>query len=111
MGPMRLGDDHELMCPGCGSEHLHHEAVTVFSRYEDQDTVALTTITPATREQSSITTVETTDGHGNPSGRRHGLRIRFSCEGCGGVFGLTMAQHKGQTFVEWEATPKASAKV
>ena len=101
MDSFRVGDGGELCCPGCGSINLHHGFVKVFSRDEDQTEVVVTTISPASREAASVTSIETTKGHGNPSARRHGLRIRFTCELCPGVFDLTIAQHKGITYVAW----------
>ncbi|MFN9095909.1 MAG: hypothetical protein ACK5WN_16585 [Alphaproteobacteria bacterium] len=101
MASFRVGDDGELCCPGCGSINLHHGFVKVFSRDEDQTEVVVTTVSPASREAASVTSIETTKGHGNPSARRHGLRIRFTCELCPGVFDLTFAQHKGTTYAAW----------
>ena len=46
----------------------------------------------------------------NPSIRRHGMAIAFSCEHCGDGFELTIAQHKGSTEFAWRlAKPGASA--
>jgi hypothetical protein len=102
MASIQVSEDAQLYCPGCGSVNLHHELVTVFNRREDQSAVVVTTISPAGYEEPSITTVMTTAGYGNPSARRHGLRIRFTCEQCPGVFDLTLAQHKGTTFLTWD---------
>lgn len=101
MVSFRVGDSGELYCPGCGSMNLQHEFVTVFSRYEDQTEVVVTTISPASRETPSVTSIETTKGQGNPSARRHGLRISFTCENCPSDFNFTFAQHKGTTYVAW----------
>jgi hypothetical protein len=37
---------------------------------------------------------------GNPSIRRHGLSVHLQCENCSKVSVLTIAQHKGETFVD-----------
>lgn len=99
---IKEGFDGELLCPGCGSINLHHGLVTIFSRYEDQENVAVTTVTTASRERASVTSVETTAGKDNPSARRHGLNIRFRCEQCPGEFELGIAQHKGSTYLNWK---------
>ena len=87
-----------MTCPSCGFNYLHHEQVEVFPRpKEDAERYVgfevsrqgLRTIPPDT----------------NPSSRRDGLRIRFSCEGCDLLPSLTIVQHKGQTFMEWEQRP------
>ncbi|MCZ8311975.1 MAG: hypothetical protein O9320_14080 [Magnetospirillum sp.] len=99
---IKVGPDEELLCPHCGSISIHHEHVKVFSRSEDEEKVAVTTITPTTREAASITSVQTTAGKGNPSSRRHGLSISFRCEQCPEKFELDIAQHKGSTYVSWK---------
>jgi hypothetical protein len=42
----------------------------------------------------------------NPSERRQGLAIAFSCEDCDAKLELTIAQHKGNTIVEWRLQPE-----
>ena len=41
------------------------------------------------------------DVSGNPSGRRHGMTIRFYCELCPSTPNLAIYQHKGTTYVKW----------
>ncbi len=36
----------------------------------------------------------------NPSKRRDGVAIGFTCEQCPAVFWVTLAQHKGATLLE-----------
>ena len=83
-----------LLC-SCGAEYLHQEAVEVFSRKEDDQATAVV-IDQYTGSVDSVTST-------NPSDRRHGIRIRFSCEegGCEDA-SLVIFQHKGQTFMSWE---------
>ena len=93
-----------LVCPQCGFEFLHHYLIETFERDED-DNKGLHTIIEGEkfglRNNTAITT--TYDNLlGNPSARRHGLRIGFICENGGHEFFLTIAQHKGQTVVHWE---------
>ena len=38
---------------------------------------------------------------GNPSRRRHGLKIYFWCEGCSSKSELSVSQHKGVTSVNF----------
>ena len=93
-----------LACPHCGSEYLHHTDITIFDCEEDgPETI---TIVPRGDGPRAARADET---GGNPSSRRHGLAIRFYCEICSEVgvddyiadFELTIAQHKGKTYVAW----------
>lgn len=87
-----------LLCPHCGDEYLHHEEVDVFNRGEDA-ALGQHTHVPAT---PNGTVVVQQDLAGNPSLRRHGIRIEHWCEGCHGRFSLCLVQHKGGTFLHWE---------
>jgi hypothetical protein len=84
-----------LLCPYCNFDYLHHQEVTVFDRGEDSKSVL------ETRCNDGKTVSSITQGERNPSCRRDGLSIRFDCEGCGIPAELTIAQHKGRTFVAW----------
>lgn len=92
--PPEGGYDAELLCPNCGDTHLHHEQVEVFERNEDETTGLHVVV-----EAGKVTIDRRLAG--NPSGRRHGLRIYFWCEGCSARPALTLAQHKGNTFVDF----------
>lgn len=95
-----ITEDGELLCPCCGENHLHQGVVEVYSR--------------DTEDAPSRVAVIVEDGdlfcgpekpvlaHGNPSSRRQGLRIGFWCEICDKQPSLTIAQHKGVTYVAWE---------
>ena len=86
-----------LICPRCGSEYLHHEGVVSFDRGEDAGTVVKTEVA-----RGRVTTEPANSGYGNPSSRRDGLVVRFSCEGCGSdPIELCIAQHKGCTEISW----------
>lgn len=89
------GYDSELLCPSCSGNHLHHERVEVFERGEDDDKGVHVSVEDG---KALIDTSLT----GNPSARRHGINIHFSCEGCSAKPVLTLAQHKGNTFVDFK---------
>jgi hypothetical protein len=95
---VRIDDGRVLLCPNCGRDYLHHDIVTVHDRQrEDDETIDVTTIDGRTVIQAAVH--ETIAR--SPSSRRHGLAIRFWCEGCDHVPELTVAQHKGQTYLAW----------
>jgi hypothetical protein len=93
-----------LACPHCLYDYTHQEKVEVFIR-DDVDGIK-TTI------NHQITTVSKDDMETNPSTRRDGIRIYYSCESCHSydegygsgsnppLYELLIYQHKGQTFCE-----------
>jgi hypothetical protein len=90
---------YELLCPACGGDYLHHEQVTTYDRNkEDAEQVELTRIGPG---REIFHTVASSKATNNPSARRDGIAILFSCEGCERWSELTIAQHKGQTLCGW----------
>jgi len=82
-----------LRCPCCGSIYLRHEVVEVFERSEDAEIGWHVTVKE--REVMADTNLS-----GNPSTRRHGLLVHFSCEGCEAISTLSLGQHKGITYIE-----------
>lgn len=85
-----------LACPGCGEQNLHQGEVLVFDRVaEDSDQG---TVTSSVSGQSR-------DGEmwRNPSKRRDGILIHFSCEHCDADPILAIVQHKGATFIYWKS--------
>lgn len=84
----------DLLCPACGFTYLHHTSVEIFERSEDAENGVHITV------EGGKATVDNSL-KGNPSSRRHGLRIRFSCEGCEATPVLTIKQHKGKTAVDF----------
>lgn len=100
-------DELTLLCPRCLGNNLHHDTVTVFGRNEDAETVTVTTVGSNPR----LDIVEMPNRlSGNPSSRRDGLAIRFTCENCdqpdedeveGDGIELTVTQHKGCTILKW----------
>jgi hypothetical protein len=93
------GNDSLVVCPRCGNDYTHHGAVTIYHRIGGEDGSRIL-ITKIAGEQ--IATSIADEAHsGCPSSRRDGLAIVFECENCAEHFELTLAQHKGQTLVDW----------
>jgi hypothetical protein len=90
-------DTSDLCCPECDSEFIHQGEVVVYDRAEDEEVTRVTYVHGgciiSDREESA------TDD--NPSARRHGMAVNFSCEECYARSQLTIAQHKGKTFIGW----------
>lgn len=88
----------ELNC-ACGRHgNLHHGNVTIFKRGEDGDTTTVIAQNGNTAQSSDFPSDDTC----NPSPRRSGMLIEFSCEQCPGKnLQLAIFQHKGNTYVEW----------
>ena len=83
----------ELECPACHGNHLHHVKVEVFERSEDQpDGIHVVVGYQDVRVDKVLT--------GNPSSRRHGLKIYLECEQCEAKPVMVLAQHKGQTYID-----------
>lgn len=61
-------DGGRLECPACGNDYMHHDRVEVFECGEDA-TYGLRVVVA----EGSVTT--DTSLQGNPSSRRHGLRV------------------------------------
>lgn len=86
-----------MKCPRCESTYLRHDEapVDIWQRGEDSSSDGYS-ILPGGRG------IEAIPGQENPSARRSGLRLHLSCESCGTAFGLTISQHKGETFLKIE---------
>lgn len=94
--PFEVDATATLECPCCGSSYLHHAAVHVFSRLEEDSPRGL----HATITEGAAIHTDTNLRH-NPSRRRDGLRIEFWCEECDAKPWLDVAQHKGVTQLCW----------
>lgn len=91
-----LDGEAVILCPHCGDSCLHHADVEVWDRKcEDSNEVTKIKIADG-RAKISL------DPRGNPSARRDGLAVHFVCESCGWPSRLTIAQHKGQSFMKLE---------
>jgi hypothetical protein len=101
---VQINEDGRLECPGCPGDgaYLHHRVVNVFSRREDNPSQLTSVFHNGTVNVQG-------NAAGNPSARRDGVSIRFSCELCGGGYALELAQHKGQTEMHWRELSEAEA--
>jgi len=81
-----------LECPACGGFNLHHVRIAAFERAEDSETGIHVEVA-----SENVTVDQNLSG--NPSGRRHGLVIKFDCEGCSADIEMHIYQHKGSTFL------------
>jgi len=79
----------------CGCECLHQYKVEVFERKEDDDTGLHISV----KDQKVFID---NNINNNPSGRRQGVKIYFRCEWCTKKTVLSLAQHKGATYISWE---------
>lgn len=85
--------DGILTCPGCGGQHLHHVLVDVFARHQEDSETGLHVVVGSV---DLIVDQQMTD---NPSPRRGGLTVQFSCEDCEVTTLLHVFQHKGSTML------------
>ena len=102
-------ENGKLYCPRCGGDWLHHDKVEVFEREEDAETGLHVVVDGAVSLD--------TDLEGNPSSRRHGLKVHVWCETCPANSVLTISQHKGSTLIDleeiggyWEECPNKAMK-
>lgn len=95
------GSAGTLACPKCGADehsgNLHHHTIELWQRRREDDPPACVTVTVGGRFNSNELPLRDC-----PSYRRDGIRIWFDCECCAMPHALTIAQHKGDTLVEWE---------
>jgi hypothetical protein len=94
---LRLPD---LECPNCGSLYLHHGTVTNYIREEDEDVVM---VVQSCGAEGVLYLLEPNHETANPSARRDGVIIEFSCEECEAISELCIAQHKGCTEIGWKS--------
>ena len=101
-------EDSGLNCPDCGNANLHQSIVTILNRDgEDANTgLKLEVRRTAMRVNNELEFL----------GRRNAITIAFWCEHCGPGAGpgpggenikqLVIQQHKGTTYIGWEARPR-----
>ncbi|MFU0948764.1 hypothetical protein ACM26Q_24055 [Kluyvera ascorbata] len=87
--------EYLLNCPHCKGTYLHQYKYEIFERSEDAQvgTHAVISGDGINIDRSMA---------GNPSARRDGAKIYFTCEGCDESPTLLITQHKGQTFIQFE---------
>ncbi|MEC5321380.1 hypothetical protein VSX61_20970 [Brenneria populi subsp. brevivirga] len=84
--------EHLLFCPHCKGSCLHQGKIEVFERQEDDKEGTHVVV-----DGSAISIDKNLTG--NPSIRRHGLKIHFSCENCNNNPIMSIYQHKGETLM------------
>ena len=96
LSPGNSPENAQLKCPKCGYQYLHHGNVEVYTR-DREDGPSQKVLVSNGRVIPAIENV----GGQNPSGRRGGIRVYFTCEnGCKSA--LCIVQYKGETFLSWE---------
>jgi len=103
--PVSYSYETRLACPGCSTQNLHHWRVEVFHRGEDKEKglhVDIGRDTPPPDDPGEDVHIDSRLT-GNPSRRRHGLKVYFYCENCSVEPVLCLAQHKGETELYWDA--------
>ena len=89
-------ENDTLVCPAAVENNLHHEAVTVFERQqEDGESYALVMFKARCRRLVVAEIKRTSNG----------VVVRFWCESCEATPELMLAQHKGATLVGWQPNP------
>ena len=100
-----FGDLGWLQCPACGQQNLHHQAVCITDRSEDNEKgtgVLIQGIGDWNRSKRfEIHSMNDCSMALNPSPRRGGIVIEFCCEHCDAEPQLGIYQHKGTTLIEW----------
>lgn len=105
--------DEILKCPKCGGEHLHHTKVELFNRKEDSSKgLYIESLVEEKPNEKNFSVgnsldklkIETILPKGNPSIRRSGISIFFFCENCDAKPRLDIAQHKGNTILNFSNT-------
>ncbi len=92
-----------LKCPMCAKKgfegHIQHQQIETYERNEDKEVGTYVSIKG---EDVKIDKENTLTG--NPSNRRSGIAITFWCDNCHATSRLELAQHKGQTLVDFKVT-------
>lgn len=96
MNKIEMNDEHILLCPSCGESNLHHCIVGVYNRVMEDSTHGIHL------EVNGGVVTQDKDLSGNPSKRRNGIAISFTCEQCDDEHILNIIQHQGQTKIGWE---------
>ena len=98
-----LDGDQVLLCPSCGGGNLHHGTIHVYDREEDEEEGIHTRLNDGGICMDSYM-------RDNPSSRRDGFTVDFRCEGCDQTSIMSISQHKGVTYAEFEAKSGSSLR-
>lgn len=93
---MNARGNDPLICPNCNSINLHHESVEVFFRQKEDASTGLHLCC----SKDGVTQDESMAN--NPSSRRDGILVTFSCEGCRILSVFSLTQHKGSSYIGLE---------
>ena len=88
-----------LNCEHCGGENLHQEQVEIYRGESPEDSVLLQRTICDKHHHVHTDTIRRSNSR-NPSPRRDGVRIVFSCETCGGFTNLLVSQRKGVEYLQ-----------
>lgn len=94
-----LTGEHSITCAKCGSVCSHFERVDVHNRDKEDSPAGLHVQIGLSRTESGVVLDRRMDG--NPSDRRDGISIMFSCENCPAINLLEFMQHKGETIMRY----------
>ncbi|MGF6444656.1 hypothetical protein [Paraburkholderia youngii] len=89
------GYDAILKCLACGNTYLHQERIEAFERNADASIGLHITI-------EGGRAIVDNGLAGNPSSRRSGFKVYFSCESCAAGPVLSFSQHKGNTEITFD---------
>lgn len=106
IGIANNGSDANLLCPRCNGSYIHQAGATFYHRGEDAENTVEITVDGA----ETSTKIVPSSISPNPSSRRHGFSMKFSCESCSqgsDDIVLSIAQHKGETEISWSYPPKS----
>ncbi len=93
----------ELQCRFCDFNFLHHRAIQVYDRREDDTTTRVTSVVVTDSVMPTLVgqVQSPSDRLDSPSLRRGAIVIEFECEGCRNTPKLAISQHKGTTSIGW----------
>lgn len=96
MKKVKLHEDGDvLLCGNCNGMYLHMGYVDTYIRTtEDSETGNHTKVIGSKTERDD-------EMYGNPSERRDGVTLSFTCEDCNAVNFLSLAQNRGHTMIGW----------
>lgn len=99
---IRMHANDVMECPVCKCDYLHHQTVEVYSRaaFDSEDGICVQAF-------PSMELHVDRDISRNPSTRRDGIRIYFTCEdchhdpdNCPPPYEMLIYQHKGRTYID-----------